>query len=299
MGFEGAGAPELSLRAFVTVLHPPRPVNQPPPSGRDSPPLAPDVLRAAALVRERPTVGFPAVVHPVWSERFPWLVQGTTTRRAGPDGPPFDLRTPGPGEESVAGAVPTSERWTALRRWAGARSLVRARQVHGSVVRTTAGGETSVPDCDGHLTTEIGVLLAVTVADCVPVFLVDPEARAVALLHAGWRGVAAGILEEGIDGLGGAGVAARLHLHLGPSICGACYEVGPEVWEALGLPRPPGPTPLDLRGVLVRRALEAGVAAARISRSEHCTRCGDGSFYSHRGGDAGRQAAFLGIREQR
>jgi copper oxidase (laccase) domain-containing protein len=137
----------------------------------------------------------------------------------------------------------------------------------------------------------------VTVADCVPASLVDPERRAVALLHAGWRGVAAGILQRGLAVLGErwGSRPADLWLHLGPAICGACYEVGPEVFEALGLEVPAAPQPLDLRKLLAHGAAFAGVCEERISVSVHCTRCGGPELWSHRAGDRQRQAGFLAI----
>ncbi len=156
-----------------------------------------------------------------------------------------------------------------------------------------------VPDVDGHATAVPGVLLAVTIADCVPVILVGEHAgrRGVALLHAGWRGMAAGIVERGIAVLEERfGIPPRaLHLHLGPAISRARYETGPEVHEALGLGRPEAPALLDLRTVAEERAREAGVSPEAMSRSPSCT-FEDPLHFSHRGGDAGRQVAFLGIR---
>src|SRR5690606_2097555 len=143
-----------------------------------------------------------------------------------------------------------------------------------------------------------GVLLTVSVADCVPVFLVDERTRAVALLHAGWRGVAAGILTAGIQVLEreAGSEPSDLRVHLGPSICGTCYEVGPEVHEALGLTPPAAPRPVDLRQVLAEQALALGVRAERISRSAYCPRCGDSPFFPHRRGDSGRQSGVLAAR---
>jgi copper oxidase (laccase) domain-containing protein len=140
------------------------------------------------------------------------------------------------------------------------------------------------------------VLLAVTIADCVPVFVVDAGARAVCLLHAGWRGTAAGVLERGLERMTARGMGADVHVHLGPAICGSCYEVGPEVFAALGEPVPSRPTPIDLRGVLARRAVAAGVDPSRVTVSAHCTRCTGSELFSHRGGDRGRQVGYLGIR---
>ena len=108
---------------------------------------------------------------------------------------------------------------------------------------------------------------------------------------------AAGVLERGLAAMGDAfeSDAADLFVHLGPAICGECYEVGPEVFEALDQPVPPGAMPIDLRGVLRRRALGAGVAAGRLSVNDECTLCGDGRYYSHRRGDTGRHRGFIGI----
>ena len=151
---------------------------------------------------------------------------------------------------------------------------------------------------DGHATADSGVLLAVTVADCVPIYLLDVDARAVALLHGGWRGIAAGILQRGITLLGARWGTdpRRLLVHLGPAICGACYEVGPEVFDALGVEVPSRAAPIDVRGVLAQQARAAGVPPESITVSGVCTLCGDGNLFSHRGGRSERQVAFLGIR---
>jgi len=247
-----------------------------------------------------------ALTHDAWARDFPWLVQGTTTG----DGPrgAFDLGlfAPGVDEEAVRG------RWELLRSATGAECVVHARQLHGAdvLVHTAAslallegeGGTAGVPlladPADGHLTREAGVLLGVTTADCVPVFFVAPESRVVGAVHAGWRGVALGVLERSLSELssGFATAAGDLHVHLGPAICGRCYEVGPEVFEALGLPAPPGPEPVDVRAVLAHRALQAGVRAERLTVSEHCTRCTGSRLFSHRAGDAQRQVGFIGLR---
>lgn len=245
-------------------------------------------------VREIPTSGLPSVVHPEWGEEFPWLVQGCTTQ--GGSGEPFDLALFGRASEPRA----VLGRWEELLRATGLARAFHAHQVHGAAVRFHVRGEPGLhlaEPCDGHATTDADVLLAVTTADCVPVSVVDPRRRAVALLHAGWRGAAAGILERGVAVLAErvASDPGDLHVHLGPAICGRCYEVGPEVFFALGLEAPSGPEPLDLRGALARRAAAAGVALANVTISAHCTHCGEG-FFSHRGGDAQRQVGFLGMR---
>jgi polyphenol oxidase len=239
--------------------------------------------------------GVPLRVLPEWADRFPWLVQGITWRG---DGEAFDL--------GISGAQPVGAalaRWRALREALGMRAIVHARQVHGAEVWVHDGGCAPglvlMDGVDGHLTDRAGLLLAVSVADCVPVLVVDPGRRAVAALHAGWRGAAAGILEAGVRRMAAAyaSVPDDLEVHLGPAICGACYEVGPEVHAALRPHRspPPAPCPVDVRAVLAERAATLGVPAAQVTVSAHCTRCGDG-FFSHRGGSPARQMGVVGIR---
>ena len=254
---------------------------------------------AASVVREERRFGdLPIYSHPEWAARFPWLLQGTTARGEG--GPPFDL--------GLFGTTPVREaldRWLRLRAQLGVRRAAHARQVHGCDILVHGAG---VPGLivserfDGHATSQPDLLLTVSVADCVPISLVEPHSRAIVLLHGGWRGVAAGILERGVAlfrRLCGA-EAGALFLHLGPAICGRCYEVGPEVFAALGLPVPSRPALLDLRSALAERAMALDVPEQHISLSAFCTRCGEregqpSPFFSHRGGCAERQLGFLAI----
>lgn len=235
---------------------------------------------------------FPLYVHPDWASWWPWLVQGTTAR--GEQG--LDL--------GLFGAVPVAEAmaaWRRLREAAGLGSAVHARQVHGANLLWHAApcGVLVLHDgADGHATAAPDLLLTVSVADCVPIFMVSPDRRAVALLHGGWRGIAAGILEAGIELLCArtGGRPGELHVHCGPAICGACYEVGPEVASALGMDTDGRKAHVDMRGHLAARARAAGIGADRITASAHCTRCGDGVFWSHRGGSTQRQLGVLGVR---
>jgi YfiH family protein len=141
-------------------------------------------------------------------------------------------------------------------------------------------------------------MLAVTAADCVPVYVIDPVRRAAALLHAGWRGTQAGILAAGVRALA-EGVGSRAEdivIHCGVGICGDCYEVGPEVLGAFGVTgRADGHGQLDLREVLLAQARSLGVAEA--TASGRCTAHEPDRFFSHRAsrGSAGRMAAYLGF----
>lgn len=207
----------------------------------------------------------------------------TTTRANGT----FRLDGGDPAGEVVA-------RWHGLQTGIGVNRLASARQVHGAEVLLQAGGWRGwlrADGADGHATAIARTGLAVTVADCVPIFLAQPGG-AVALLHAGWRGVAAGILNAGLRTLTALGPRLEeLHVHLGPAICGRCYEVGPEVYAQLTGSRVEVPTPVDLRAVLARQAGAAGVR--HLTQSPRCTRCDNRRFYSHRAGDDGRQVAVI------
>ena len=256
-----------------------------------------DPVAARTVAEVRAAGDVPLWVHPEWAERFPFLVQGTTGR--GDADEPFDLGLSG---EQPVGAV--LGRWRALAAGTGMETVAHARQVHAADIwihrERGAPGIVVMDRFDGHVTDRAGLLLTVSVADCVPVFIVDPEARAVALVHSGWRGTAAGIVERAIHRLveSWQSPPERLWLHCGPSICGACYEVGPEVHAGVHPDREPpaGNTPIDLRAAIAARAVAAGLPAEHVSVSSHCTRCGDDDFFSHRGGSPGRQMGVLGVR---
>lgn len=224
-----------------------------------------------------------------WSERF-GVVAGITLRGQGFS---LGLWTPEP-----AGTVLT--RWRAFHSAleSGFPQIVLGHQVHGREIAwhdARRGGWLITEGIDGHATDLAGVLLVVTVADCVPVYLLDPESGAMALLHAGWRGSAEGILERGIELLGERVGArpANIVAHLGVAICGDCYEVGPEVVEAVTGRATAAPEGLDLRAALVDRADRLGIA--EISVSAWCS-AHDEAFFSHRRsrGADGRMVAYLG-----
>ena len=209
----------------------------------------------------------------------------TTGRQAGS----FGLHTDEPVRDVYA-------RWTALRAQLGGPSarLATSSQVHGARVVRHSGewrGWLRGEEADGHLSDERGTAMAVTVADCVPVFIAHPSGAAAAL-HSGWRGTEARIVEVAIAQLDALGLRADdLRLHCGPAICGRCYEVSAEVFTRLTGRHTNGPTTVDLRALIAQHASAAGVR--HISISELCTRCDNDRFFSHRAGDAGRQLAVI------
>jgi len=204
------------------------------------------------------------------------------------------------GTISAASSEPASavmQRWDAVREMARAAGIERfatAHQVHGSnVIAHHAGwrGWLRAADADGHFAPGPDTALGVSVADCVPVFIAHPSG-ATALLHSGWRGTEARIVEQGIGAFTARGLTVReLRVHLGPAICGACYEVSADVASRL-LGRPAHlSTPVDLRALIADHARSLGVR--EITVSARCTKCDNDRFFSHRAGDAGRQLSVI------
>lgn len=246
------------------------------------------------LLREAPLPGdVPRYEIPGWRERF-GVVAGITGRGA-PIGPGFDL---GLWTDAPVGDVMT--RWRAFRRAEiGFDATILATQVHGADVAWHQNGRgwVQLEALDGHATATPGLLLTVTVADCIPVYLVAAGGRAVALLHAGWRGTAAGVLGRGVGILTAAVSCSPSDIvaHCGIGICGACYEVGSEVVTQCGVPAGgPGPWHIDLRAQLVEQARRLGIV--EVSASSWCSAHDSALFYSHRAsaGRDGRMVAYLG-----
>jgi YfiH family protein len=220
-----------------------------------------------------------------WAERY-GVVAGITTR-------PLSL---GLWSDEPVGQV--IGRWRAFRAAFGARfpAIVLAHQVHGTDVRwheSLPEGWLILDGTDGHATSDAGALLTITVADCIPVYLIAPTSGALAIVHAGWRGTAGGVLGRAIELVRrhGVGQVSDIVMHCGVGICGNCYEVGSEVADRFGLS---GSVQLDLREILAHQARELGVQ--HISISPWCSAEGRERFFSHRAskGRDGRMVAYLG-----
>lgn len=232
---------------------------------------------------------------PQWRERF-GLVAGITGRGDDPSAP-FDL-----GLWTDRPVRDVMRRWTLFRAtFPQCPALLLAHQIHGDRVLwhdAVVPGWTIVDGADGHATAASGLMLLVTVADCVPVYLVAPQHGAIALLHAGWRGTAAGVLDRGVEMLRAQVGAepADLVCHLGVGISGAQYEVGAEVMAGVGRGADgPGPWHIDLREILTDQATKLGLGETTVSG--HCTARDADRFFSHRrsGGRDGRMVAYLGM----
>lgn len=170
------------------------------------------------------------------------------------------------------------------------------RQVHGRVVRRAVGGtddHQEPPEADGHATATPGIAGLVLTADCLPVAIAGEGA--VAMIHAGWRGLAAGVLQEGVDAVRELGARGPLAAAIGPGAGSCCYEVGEEVQSAFA-DRGPGVRRgrnLDLKAIARMELEQAGVP--QVHDIHLCTICSDPSmFFSHRRdrGLTGRQAGI-------
>jgi polyphenol oxidase len=198
--------------------------------------------------------------------------------------------------------------WTAIARLAGVppENVVRLTQVHGVDVvdAATAGAARG----DALVSDRPDVVLTVRVADCVPILLADPGSGAVAAVHAGWRGTAAGIAARAVQALRARfGVRPdRLVVAVGPSIGPCCYAVGPDVAETF---RAAGARAdecerwfdsadalrLDLWRTNRDQLVQAGVDPAGVHVARLCTACHPGLFHSYRreGARVGWQVGFI------
>jgi purine-nucleoside/S-methyl-5'-thioadenosine phosphorylase / adenosine deaminase len=186
------------------------------------------------------------------------------------------------------------QRRAALCERLGLRWLCSSRQTHGTSVNTIeeilADAGTPLPiDADAHLTALHGVGTLIMSADCLPIAL--GAASAVAMVHAGWRGLAAGVVENGVEALRELAGGRPIGAVIGPGAGACCYEVGPEVHEALATGVYEGKGHIDLRAIAHQRLRDAGVG--EIRHLDACTIC-DERFFSHRreGAHAGRQGGI-------
>ncbi len=247
-------------------------------------------------------------VAPPFFEAADWpappAVRGGSTRRRGlgVSPSPFDTLNLG-GHRNVGGdsvthvlanrdalraalALPSSPRWL--------------RQVHGTAVFDADASTADEPEADAAVTTRAGVVLAVLHADCLPVLLCAEDGAVLGAAHAGWRGLAAGIVEATVAAMGVRG--ERIIAWLGPAAGPECYEVGDEVRAAFTdrdaaaagafIATRPGHWRVDLYALARRRLAALGVT--RVHGGGRCTIQDEGAFFSHRrDARTGRMASLL------
>jgi YfiH family protein len=234
-----------------------------------------------------------------------------STRTGGVSDAPFDALNLGVGTDDSKEAVVENRRRLAAALGLDAERIQIGRQVHGGELEFHSGPQepspftqpgSEIPGVDGHVVAKPGLAPLVVTADCLPVALSGPGG--VAMLHCGWRGLAAGIIGAGADAVGATDAA------IGPGIGPCCYEVGPEVLDAFAAlgdgitaradGAKTGPfvpksahRQLDLAEVARRLLHEAGVE--RVESAGLCTSCEPELFFSHRrdAGRTGRQAGLV------
>ncbi len=222
-----------------------------------------------------------------------------TTRRGGFSAGPYASLNLGRLTDDDPGAVRLNR--ARLEERTGGR-LAYIRQVHGTFVRRIAGtgdvgvaplpdGDVELLEADGQATRFRGVAPMVMTADCLPIAVAG--GGAVAMLHAGWRGLAGGIVAEGVRAVRELGAEGPVEAAIGPGAGGCCYEVGEEVharFAAYGADVRFGRN-LDLKAIAHEDLVSAGVAV--VHDVDLCTICSEESlFFSHRRdhGITGRQA---------
>ncbi len=250
---------------------------------------------------------------------FPELYHGVTTRTGGTSGAPFNGLNLGAHTGDSDEAVLAN--YEALSRALDfdLQKVVSSHQIHGAEIACVAElpPRTRPFPCahalegfDGFITATPGISLMVRVADCVPVILYAPDKKTVAVVHAGWRGTAAGIAKKAAELMVsqyGCAVESIL-AGIGPSIGPCCYEIGNDVAESFRRALP------DCRRVLMQdeqnlysldlqeanrlELIQAGLMPGHIEMSWLCTACNLNLFFSHRGekGKTGRFALIAGLR---
>jgi polyphenol oxidase len=247
-----------------------------------------------------------AVAHVLEVDLGPGVRAGFTTRAGGVSAPPWDELNLGLNVDDDPDRVLANR--DLVRRWAGTW-VAWSTQVHGSDVRVLterlADGRTSVGRYDALVSTTPEAAVGVLVADCVPVLLADPEARVVAAVHAGRRGLAVGVLQAAVEAMLGRGArAGRLRAAIGPAVSGAQYEVPAALRDEVAAVVPEtacetawGTPGLDLPRGAAAVLRRAGVA--EVHETGWCTMTDD-RFYSHRraqraGTPTGRSAGVVAL----
>ncbi len=233
---------------------------------------------------------------------YPRLIHGMSTTRGGVSPAPYLLNCSHSVGDDPANVGENRRRFLAAL---GVRPHDTAftRQVHSdTIIRVGAGG--TYESCDGMLTSRPGVIMAISVADCIPILLYDPATHTAAAIHAGWRGSRDRILAKGVNMLvEGFGVRPPdLVVYIGPSAGPCCYEVGEDVATAFpsGYLHPgKGSRPhLDLKSYNRDLLVERGCDPGKIETAPECTICSGGKFHSYRrdGARSGRMIATIGLR---
>lgn len=189
--------------------------------------------------------------------------------------------------------------------WRGDPRIVSVHQIHSNRCMVAAERAGRIGDADALITNTPGLLVSVRTADCVPILLADPRRRAVAAVHAGWRGTVQNVAASAIGAMRNT-FGSRpedIIAAIGPCIGPCCFEVGPEVaveFQGIFPERKDleGRTHVDLPEANRRQLVAAGVPDASISVAHICTACTPEEFYCFRRERqrTGRMVSAIGIR---
>lgn len=264
--------------------------------------------------------------------KFPWLVHGFSTSQGGVS-PLHGKKVLNLGFTEWDAQENVQENRRIFRSAINAEelTLIPLKQFHSDVVCAFSSAPTETCSADASISDTSNLLLVIQTADCVPILLVDPRTRAVAAVHAGWRGTLRRIVEKTIGRMEMqfGTRASDLRAAIGPAIGGCCYEVGTEVAAAFhsqfaqapewfdelrtgdepnplrwlnqfppGHQPPPKNVRLDLRKANRAQLIAAGVGARNIFVSDLCAACRSDLLFSYRknGSESGRMMAAIGIR---
>lgn len=247
-----------------------------------------------------------AGIVPDWAGLPPAAGALSTTRRGGLSGTPYDDGAGGGGLNlglHVGDDAGTVEQNRARLRAQLPGAPVWLNQVHGANVVDAADVD-GVPDADASFTTRPGVVCAIMTADCLPVLLADTAGAVVGAAHAGWRGLAQGVLQNTVARMREAG-AADITAWLGPAIGPQAFEVGAEVRAAFADANPAAAAAFAAQRdgkyladiyLLARLAL-GGCGVGQVSGGGFCTVADAARFYSYRRDRVtGRMASLVWIR---
>jgi YfiH family protein len=234
-------------------------------------------------------------------------IHAFTTRVGGASRPPFDALNLSRGVGDVPATVADNRARVLDALGSPPGDHVDASQIHGAAVAAVGAADRgrTIEAVDGLVTRDPGVMLAIHCADCVPLLLADQRRGAVAALHTGWRGTAAGAAQAAVKAFRDIfGSAPRdLIAAIGPAIGPCCYEVDAPVYDRFApwawrdqvfAPARPGHWRLDLWAANRHQLLAAGLAPSAITSANLCTADHRTLFYSHRrDGRTGHMAALI------
>jgi YfiH family protein len=178
-------------------------------------------------------------------------------------------------------------------------------QIHSDIVVRAGARSGRIGDGDALIENSPGKLVGVKTADCIPILMVDSRNRAVAAVHAGWRGTLSRIAQKAVQHLEGnfSSHAEDLHVAIGPGIGKCCYEVGTEVAFQFrrydqALSDSTHSAHLDLAEINRQQLIESGVPPEKIYVAGLCTKCQADDFHSYRRDHdrAGRMLSVIGLR---